>query len=228
MSARSQRMSGGLLIAGAVIGLVGNALHPHTADPEGAAVVRAIAASDTWVPIHLTIILAILFIIGGLVGLARRLDDGPGESLARVGLVAAAVGGAVTLISLALDGFAMKALARSWAAAPDGEAATAMRLAVALRDTGSGVWSIGMLVLFGTAFACFGLAVSVSGRFSGWLGWIAILGAGGATVAALLRIAATGDVQAAESIFLASSLLLTMWTLSMGILMWRRSADGGA
>ncbi|HEV8054469.1 MAG TPA: DUF4386 family protein [Candidatus Limnocylindrales bacterium] len=120
------------------------------------------------------------------------------------------------MISLALDGFGMKALARSWAAAPDGEAATAMRLAVALRDTGSGVWSIGMLVLFGAAFACFGLAVSVRGRFSGWLGWIAILGAGGATVAALLRIAATGDVQAAESIFLVSSLLLTMWTLSMG------------
>lgn len=60
------------------------------------------------------------------------------------------------------------------------------------------------------------------------VGWIAILGAGGATVAALLRIAATGDVQAAESIFLVSSLLLTMWTLSMGILMWHRSADGGA
>lgn len=226
MLARSQRMSGGLLIAGAVIGLVGNALHPHSADPEGAAVVRAIAVSDTWVPIHLTIIMAILFIIGGLVGLARRLDDGPGGSLARVGLVVAAMGGAVTLISLSLDGFGMKALARSWAAAPDGEAATAMRLAVALRDTGSGVWSIGMLVLFGAAFACFGLAVSVSGRFASWFGWIAILGAGGATVAALLRIAATEEVQGPESIFLVSSVLLTMWTLSMGILMWRRSADG--
>jgi len=221
-------MSGGLLIAGAVIGLVGNALHPHSADPEAAAVVRAIAASDTWVPIHLTIIAAILLIIGGLVGLARRLDDGPGESLARVGLAAAVVGGAVTFISLSMDGFGMKALARSWAAAPDGEAATAMRLAVALKDTGSGIWSIGMLVLFGAAFACFGLAVSVSGRFAGWFGWIAILGAGGATVAALLRIAATEEVQAPETIFLVSSVLLTMWTLSMGILMWRRSADGVA
>lgn len=226
MLARSQRVSGGLLIAGAVIGLVGNALHPHSADPDAAAVVRAIAASDTWVLIHLTIIAAILLIIGGLVGLARRLDDGPGESLARVGLAAAMVGGAVTLISLSLDGFGMKVLARSWAAAPDGEAATAMRLAVALRDMGSGIWSIGMLVLFGAAFACFGLAVSVSGRFPGWFGWVAIFGAGGATVAALLRIAATEELQAAETIFLVSSVLLTIWTLSMGILMWRRSAEG--
>ena len=37
-----QRMSGAPFVAGAIIGLLGNALHPHTADPDAAATVQAI------------------------------------------------------------------------------------------------------------------------------------------------------------------------------------------
>lgn len=64
-----------------------------------------------------------------------------------------------------------------------------------------------MLVFFGAAFACFGIAVSVSRLFPGWFGWVAVVGAGGSVVAALLQIAASGEVQAAETMFLASSVL---------------------
>ena len=138
-----------------------------------------------------------------------------------MGLAAALVGGAVVTISSAVDGFGMKALALSSAAAPAAEAATAQRIAIAVRSADFGIWSIGMLVFFGVAFACFGLAVVASRQFPSWFGWAAIVGAGGATVAALLQIAASGEVQVAETIFLVSSLLLTVWTLWAGVLMWR-------
>jgi Domain of unknown function (DUF4386) len=220
-----QRMTGALFIAGAVIGLVGNALHPHTADPDAAATVRAIAQNGAWVGIHLAIIVAILLIIGGLVGLAEQLNGTSASPLARLGLAAALVGGAVVTVSSAMDGFVMKALALSSAGAPAAEAATAQRIAIAVKDADFGIWSIGMLVFFGAAFACFGMAVSASPRFAGWFGWVAVVGAGGATVAALLQIAASGEVQAAETIFLVSSLLLTLWTLAVGVLMWRWRAD---
>jgi len=65
------------------------------------------------------------------------------------------------------------------------------------------------------------MAVIASRQFAGWFGWVAVVGAGGATVAALLQIAASGRVQAAETIFLVSSLLLTLWTLWAGVLTWR-------
>ena len=221
----SQRMTGSLFILGAVIGLVGNALHPHTADPDAAATVRAIAQNGAWVWIHLTIIVAILLIIGGLVGLAEQLKGTSGAPLGRLGLAAALVGGAVVTISLAVDGFGMKALALSSATAPAAEAATAQRIAVAVRNADNGIWSIGMLVFFGAAFACFGLAAVASRQFPSWFGWAAVVGAGGAAVAALLQIAASGEVQAAETIFLVSSLLLTFWTLAVGVLLWRRRAD---
>jgi hypothetical protein len=223
-----QRMSGALFVAGAVIGLVGNALHPHTADPDAAATVQAIAQNGAWVAIHLAIIVAILLIIGGLVGLAEQFQGTSAEPLARLGLAAALLGGAVVTVSTAIDGFVMKALSVSSAGAPAEEAATALRIAIAVKEVDFGIWSIGMLVFFGVAFACFGFAVTASRRYPGWFGWIAVLGAGGSAIAALLQIAASGEVQAAETIFLASSTLLTLWTLALGVLMWRGFADAVA
>jgi len=220
-----QRMSGALFVAGAVIGLVGNALHPHSADPDAAATIQTIAQNGAWVALHLAIIVAILLIIGGLVGLAELLKDTPGGALARLGLAAALLGGAMVTVSTAIDGFAIKALALSLAAAPAAESATALRIAVAVKETDFGIWSIGMLVFFGATFACFGGAVTASRRFPGWFGYVAVVGAGGSAVAAVLQIAANREVQTAETIFLGASLLLTLWALALGVWMWRGHGD---
>ena len=186
MSARLQPRSlrwpqayGALLISGAVIGLVGNALHPHTVNLDGAATIQAIADNGAWVAIHLAIIVAILLIIGGLVGVAESLRGTSAEPLARLGLAAALLGGAIVTISLAIDGFVMKALAVASASAAAPDAALALRISIAVKELDFGIWSIGMLAFFGVAFACFGGAVVGSQRFPGWFGWIAVVGAGG-------------------------------------------------
>jgi hypothetical protein len=220
-----KRISGALLIVGAMMGLVGNALHPHTAGLDGAATVQAIAQNGAWVAIHLTIIVAILLIIGGLIGLTERLIGTSGGPLARLGVAAALLGGAVVTVSTAMDGFVMKALSLSSAAAPAAETATALRVATAVKAVDFGLWSIGILVFFGVAFACFGVAVIASRRFPAWFGWIAVIGAGGSAVAGLLQIAANGEVQAAETTLLVSTLLLTLWTLALGVWMWRGHED---
>ncbi len=219
-----QRISGALLIAGAVIGSIGNALHPHSASPDPAATVQAIAQNGAWVAIHLAIIVAILLIIGGLVGLAEDLRGSFAEPLARLGLAAALLGGAIVTVSTALDGFGGKALAAAVADAPAPEAATALRIAIAANDYQLGLWSIAMLVFFGAAFACFGGAILASRQLPAWFGWVALVGAAGSAIAALLQIAANGEVQAAETIFLASSIVLTVWTLAVGVRLWRGPA----
>ncbi len=218
------RLFGALFISGAIIGLVGNGLHPHTADLDGAATVHAIAGNGAWVAIHLAIIVAILLVIGGLVGLAEEMTGTPGEPLARLGLVAAVLGGSVVTVSSAIDGFVMKALSVASVSANGTDGALALSISVAVKDVDFGIWSIGMLAFFGVAFACFGGAVIASRRYSGWFGWIAIVGAAGSAAAALLQIAASGEVQSAETLFFASSLILTLWALALGILMWREDA----
>jgi hypothetical protein len=224
-SLRWAQVYGALFISGAVVGLVGNALHPHTANLDGAATVQAIAGNGAWVAIHLAIIVAILLIIGGLVGLAEQMEGTSVEPLARLGLAAALLGGAVVTVSTAIDGFVMKALAVAPAGAGAPGAALALRISIAVKEVDFGIWSIGMLAFFGVAFACFGGAVAGSHRYPAWFGWIAVVGAGGSAVAALLQIAASGGVQAAETIFFASSVLLTLWTLALGILMCRQQTD---
>jgi hypothetical protein len=229
MTARSRRdpwprISGAFFVVGAVIGLVGNALHPHIVDAGG--VVSAIATNGGWVGIHLAIMVAILLIIGGLVGLTDQLRDTPAGPLARMGLAAALLGGATVVVSTSIDGFVMKALSVAWASAPALEAAAGLRQAIAIKELDFGIWSMGMLVFFGAAFACFGIAIATSRRYPAWFGWIAVLGAAGAALAALMQIAASGEVQAAETLFLASSVLLTLWVFALGVAMWRAPEVG--
>ena len=63
-------------IAGALLGLVGNLLHPATpiGDPEGVA--RTIAGSRLWVPDHLAIVLGLILMLGALAALFNILFAG--------------------------------------------------------------------------------------------------------------------------------------------------------
>src|SRR5688572_12536234 len=87
--AAPHRISAALVVAGAAIGLVANPLHPHAAESDVEATARAIAQSGMWVGIHLAIIVAVLLLVGGLVGLAHLLEDGPAAPVARLGSAAA-------------------------------------------------------------------------------------------------------------------------------------------
>lgn len=224
--ARSTKLAGGLFIAGSLLGAVGNALHPHVANPDSAAVIRSIADNGLWVAIHLAIIVAILMVTGGLVGLADQLQGTPGHDLARLGVGAALIGGAVVTVSTSIDGFAMKALALAAEKATGSDAVAALQVATAAQSVDFGIWTIGMFVFFGISFGCLGAAVVASRRIPARYGWIAIVGAIGSTVAALLQITSVGELQDAESLFLASSLLLTIWAFALGVRMWRGRSSG--
>lgn len=215
------RLTAGLFLAGAAVGLVGNALHPHAADADVVAVVDAIARNAPWVAIHLAIVVAILLLIGGMVGLAALYRSAPGGRYSELGLAAALVGGAVVVTSLAIDGFAMKAIAVSWVTGPDAGSAQAQGLAATVRAIDFGIWSAGMFVFFGIAFVCFGTAIVAGGPLPRWLGWVALAGGAGSIAASIIQLAAGGEVQVAETLFLVSSMLLTLWAFALGFVTWR-------
>src|SRR5581483_4690859 len=113
------RVGGGSAVLGALLGLIGNLVHPDTpgpADPEGTA--RVVAESAIWVPVHLAIALAFVLMLGGLVAVQESIRDGLPGALARLGLAAGVVGTAVGVILVTLDGFAAKHLADYWQSAP--------------------------------------------------------------------------------------------------------------
>ena len=217
----SRRITATLLIAGAVLGLIGNGLHPHVVATDAAAALRAIADSGSWVWIHVAIIVAVLLVAGGLVGFAQEMVDGAAAPVARLGIAAVLIGGALVFVSTSIDGFGRKALALNWMAAPAPQADAALQVGIGAKLVGDGVWTLGILIFFGAAFMCFGVAANLSRRFPMWVGWAAVLGGAGSVVAAFLRIASNADVQSADDVFLASSVLITLWALVLGIWVWR-------
>jgi hypothetical protein len=216
-----QTLTAALLLTGGLLALVGNALHPHAPDSDPAATIAALATDATWPWIHLAIVGGILLIIGGLVLFARLLVGSLAEPLARLAVAALLIGGAVVTVSTSVDGFGMKALAVATQAAPATETAASLRAAIAVDTMDFGIWSMGMLILFGAGFGCFAFALAASRRLSLWYAALAGAGAILSGVAAVLQIAEGGETKEAETLFLVGSMLLTAWVLVLGVRLWR-------
>jgi hypothetical protein len=166
------RIGGGAAIIGALLGLVGNLLHPvtPTGDPEGAAGV--IADSQIWVTVHLGIILGLILMLVGLVAMYRSITGGVAGALVRFGVIAATAGMAAGLVLIALDGFAAKQLAESWATAPADQQATAVQFVSAEETINFALLSLFNILFAGVTFICYGFAVALSQTYPvGWGGW---------------------------------------------------------
>jgi hypothetical protein len=216
------RIGGVAAVVGAVLGGVGNLIHPVTPehDPVGAA--QVIADSGIWTPVHLAIVLAIFLMLGGLVAIYHSIRGGLPGALARFGLFAAVVGATIGLVLVILDGVAARQLAQEWASAAPGEKATALGL-VHLNET----LNFALASLFNFAFAAatfilFGLAVALSRIYPRWLGWAAVV-AGVASVGAGLIQALVGEPTTASRVLtIFGPTVITLWLLIMGILLLRK------
>jgi hypothetical protein len=95
-----------------------------------------LAASNSWMPIHLVIAVGILSVVGTLTLLPWAISQPRAASFARLGATAALVGGtALVLAFAALDGYAQNALAGIWrtSAGTDPEAIETIAITLALR-----------------------------------------------------------------------------------------------
>ncbi|MDQ4005434.1 MAG: hypothetical protein M3135_03915, partial [Actinomycetota bacterium] len=93
-------------IVGALLGMVGNLLHPATPTGDPAGVATAIAESSIWVVDHLVIVLGLILMLGGLYAITRSMEDGLPGALARLGFAAAIAGITVGTVLVTLDGLA--------------------------------------------------------------------------------------------------------------------------
>ncbi len=210
-------------IVGSLMGMVGNLVHPATPvnDPEGVA--RVIAESGGWTLIHLTIIVGILLMLGGLVALHHSLREGVAGALARFGLAAAVAGIAIGLVLVILDGVAAKQLADGWARAPQDEKTTALRIVLANETINFAIASLFNIVFAGATFILFGLAVAFGGAYPRWLGWVAVA-AGVLSVGAGLLQAFTGEPTTASFILtVIGPTVITLWLLVIGVLLLRKA-----
>jgi Domain of unknown function (DUF4386) len=220
------RSGGGSAIAGAILGLVGNLLHPATSGPgDPAATARVVAESDIWIPLHIALLVSFILMLGGLVAIHDSITGGLPGALARFGLMAAIVGTTGGVVLLSLDGFAAKHLAESWLSAPAGVRPTALAAFRAEDSINFALLSPLNLVFAGFTFVLYGLAAALSQVYPRWLGWIAVVGGAGGAASGVIQ-AYIGEPSAiTTALGIAAPTIITLWLLIMGILLVRRGQD---
>jgi hypothetical protein len=219
------RIGGLAAVVGAVLGLVGNLVHPVTPIDDPLGVAEVIAESELWVAIHLAIVLGIGLMLGGLVAIRESIRGGVPGALARFGLVVGIVGTTVGLVLVILDGVGAFQLAQEWAEAPSDEQAIALALVHVNETINFALASLFNFSFAAVTFILFGLAVAFTDAYPRWLGWVAVL-AGVLSLAAGTIQAAVGEpTDASRILTIFGPTLITLWLLVMGVLLLRKARE---
>ena len=209
-------------IAGAIILMAGTMLHPLGADPgDPVAAFIEYAANDLWIGSHLSQFLGVAMMFVGLVALNDSLKGEPFAYLAKLGVFVGVAALAITAVLQAVDGIALKLMVDDWVSASEGQKQSAFQATLAVRRIEIGVASF-MALLFGSALALFASAVAFSTIYPTWLGWLGI-GGGIGTIAGGLLTMFSGFSTTAMNVAMPFNLILVVWMVVIGVLMWRRA-----
>ena len=209
-------------IAGAIILMAGTMLHPLGADPgDPVAAFTEYAANDLWIGSHLSQFLGVAMMFVGLVALNDSLKGEPFAFLAKLGVFVGVAALAITAVLQAVDGIALKLMVDDWVSASEGQKQSAFQATLAVRRIEIGVASF-MALLFGSALALFASAVAFSTIYPTWLGWLGIGGGIGSIAGGLLTMF-SGFSTTAMNVAMPFNLILVVWMVMIGVLMWRRA-----
>ena len=208
-------------IAGCVLLFIGTFLHPLGADPNDAvAAFTEYAADHLWVASHLIQLAGVTLMATALLFLTQQLEERRGKGWARIAAGGAIASLAVAAALQAVDGIALKVMVDAWAAALPEQKNGAFQAAFAVRQIEIGLASMLSLVL-GLTASVYGVALLADRTYPKWLAGLAVAG-GVPTMTAGIVIAYTGFSGLAMTINMPASVILLLWILSLGILMWRR------
>jgi hypothetical protein len=207
---------------------VGNVLHPVTPRDDPVGVAQVIADSDAWTLIHVVIVLGVILMFMGVVAVGYSIRGGVGEALAQLGIYVAAVGTALGLATVILDGVGAKQLADQWAAAPESMKPVALSLVTMNETLNFALAGLFNLSFAGVPFILLGLAVALNDGYPRWLGWVAAFAGLGSVAAGLLQ-AFTGEPTVASLVLtIIGPTIISLWVLIMGVLVARRAARSEA
>ena len=219
------RLGGVAAVTGALLGMVGNLIHPATPIDDPVGVARVIADSGAWVAMHYAIVLGIILMLGGLVAIRHSIRGGLAGALSRFALVAAISGATVGLILVILDGVAARQLAQEWSDASTNRD-VALALVHANETINFALASLFNLVFAAATFILFGAAAIASGIYPRWLGWLAVVAGGLSFVAGTIQAFIGEPTDASRIVTIVGPTMITLWLLWMGVLLLRTNPSG--
>jgi hypothetical protein len=154
--------------------------------------------------------------------LSGTLTSGQAGILGRVGTASVLVGAAVFIVDFSIDGVAGQDLATAWQAAPPAERPE-LELAARTAFTilrGTSLTSI--LILWGIPLLLLGRALLLE-AYPAWLSWTG-MAIGAVIIPAALALLLREDLFPGVLLYgLLISILVPLWSLALGLAMWRRA-----
>lgn len=220
------RVGAGFGLVGAAIAVVANLLHPRTPVEADTVWFGVIADSTVWNFVHFLIGVAILFVLAGLIALARYVRDTPGSGWGTITLIVGVAGSAVALVHTGIDGFAFKAVAERWADAGRPGDGAVYELVQAMDAISGGLFNVFNGTLLGLVPVLGGVTALRSGVFAGWVGVVAIIG-GAIGVALDVYGTLGGELSpfASNAVLTAGALLATIWAIAINWTMFTASTE---
>jgi hypothetical protein len=216
------RMGGAAAVVGGVLALLGNLLAPRWTNIDDPERYRKIADSGVWRVDGLILVFAGILIVAGTVAIAKSLEGGGVDGLAMYGRLAAVVGGTLALLDFGMTASAIKDSADSFAASTGANQVSAFWATNALDHTLGAVFNTWSIVLLGVSPLLLGAAALRTRRYPSWLGWAAVVGG-----VVCLATGAVGLMRADQDPlvipFAIGSVLVTVWGLGAGWVLWQRS-----
>jgi len=215
----SLRVGGAAAVAGAVLALIGNLMHPRYDGPD-VDVYRSIASSDRFRVADFVLVAALILLVAGTTTFARSLHSGGGVVLSEYGRVATLVGGTIAIAQFGVETYGLKQQAAVFAGSDEANVQGAFWATNAVERLNTALFNTWTIVFLGVAPLLLGLAVLRMRRFPGWLG---VVGAVGGLVCLAIGCVnlAREDQTSTQTPFLIGSLLVTAWFFCAGALMMR-------
>lgn len=211
------RLGGWLAIAGTVLSVVVNVLHPHQDIPTDP-FMQEVHETSVWIPLHVGIVFAQLLDMLAMLAIGRTLlRTSTRTDLVRYADGAAVLAAAVMIVLMAQDGFATKHLADYYETATGPQQVAAYPVAYAfllLLLAGLGLW---YLVFFGVAMPLYGIAMLRSTFYPRWLGLLGLCSGACGLVTGTLIYALGSSFVVTTLMFLVFSFLGFGWLLLAGV-----------
>ncbi len=110
-----------------------------------------------------------------------------------------------------------------WLHAPAAGVVTVLMIAKAVEELNFGMFSVYIMLFFGITYLLYGLAVTSSDIYPKWPGWVAVVLAFiSFVVGAAFNLGGPSAVLI-NMLFSGVSTLLVVWTLVLGVLLWRKA-----
>jgi hypothetical protein len=183
----------------------------------------AMRPSWFWPLVHLGFMLGAILWVWAFVALADSFERGLSHAFGLMGGAVIIIGAAVHIVDSSIDGFGLSALAQEWQNSPSSEQMNLLREGHSLLRILGGTWAGVLCYFHGIPFILTGFAVVYSRRYPARLGWVGVVGGLGSLLAGVLMFVGVSFIPRWS--FIIFAVIVSVWMVAMGLLMWRRAGD---